>query len=97
MFTKEEMDFTVKEMLRRSIELIEDFNEVKWSTDILNLLKHVVNDSQDAAKSYWATEADVFYNDLSEILKCLCNPLFKDFEIKERVFRKVLGNRYARN
>ena len=91
MFTKEEMDFTVKEMIGHAIGLIEEFNEYEDALIILKELPDIIMGSQEKAKSYWIYESAPFGNDLDETLRHLCNPVFNDLEIIEQIFRKVLS------
>lgn len=53
MLTKEEMDFTIKEMIAHAISYIEDCKEYSDAICVLKQLSEVVKGNQDKAKEYW--------------------------------------------
>jgi len=68
MLTKEEMDFTIKEMIGHAISLIENCKEYSDSVCILNQLSEVVKGNQDKAKEYWYDTLCVVIHDIPTYL-----------------------------
>ena len=90
MLTEKEIDFTVKEIIKHAIGLISEFGECEEAVVLLEDLLHIVNGSQEKAKSYWFNESEAFGNDLEETLRYLCSDMFEGWEIRKSIFTKVL-------
>lgn len=68
MLTKEEMDFTIKEMIAHAISYIEDCKEYSDAVCVLNQLSEVVKGNQEKAKEYWYDTLSCIIHDIPTYL-----------------------------
>lgn len=68
MFTKEEIDFTIKQIIEHAIFDIEDCQEYGWAVCKLNQLQGVLNGDTNELKSYWYDTLCPVWHDLESYL-----------------------------
>ena len=88
MFTKEEMYFTVKEMIGRAIAAVDDCGEYDDAVSVLEQLKFVVDHDQEKAKEYWYDLLCVVAHDFGSFLS-----FFRD-EKELALMESIIGKLY---
>jgi hypothetical protein len=90
MLTKDELDFTIQQMIKSSIFYIDERSQYTDAIEVLELLKEVVKGNQKKAKEYWY---NVLYPVIHDIPTLLDFVPEKDLPFINNIIEKLYLNK----